>query len=104
MMYLTLTFNFEKSHYLVISIVWAIAGICVYSVLTYVLVTPRITIPISIIISTLIFGLTKYYTTSHVDVTDIQDRNSARRDNPDDDIKSGEEKKKSVPISTGLFV
>lgn len=99
-----MTFNFEKSHYLVTSIVCAIAGICVYSVLTYVLVAPRITIPISIIISILIFGLTKYYTASHVDVTDTQDRNSARRDNPDDDIKSSEEKKKGVPISTSLFV
>jgi hypothetical protein len=88
----------------VISIVCAIAGICVYSVLTYVLVAPRITIPISIIISILIFGLTRYYTASHVDVTDTQDRNSARRDNPDDHIKRNEEKRKSVPISTSLFV
>ena len=37
-------------------------------------------------------------------MTGTQDRNSARRDNPDDDIKSGEEKKKSVRISTSLFI
>jgi len=66
-------------------------------------VAPRITIPISFIISTLIFGLTKYYTLSTI-VTGIQDPNSARRDNPVDDIKSGEEKKKSVRISTSLFI
>jgi hypothetical protein len=63
---------------------------------------PRITIPISIIISILIFGLTKYYTESHVHVTDTQDRNSARTDNPDGDIKSSEEKRKRVPLEKVL--
>lgn len=98
-----MTFNFEKRDYLVISIISGIAGMCVYSVLAYLFVSPRITIPISIIISVLIFGLTKYYTASYT-VTGTEDRNSVIKDNPDNDTKGGGEKKNNPRTSTILFI
>ena len=42
-------------------------GLFVYFVLSYLLVMPRITIPISVSMYTLIFGLTRYYSTSYSD-------------------------------------
>jgi hypothetical protein len=43
-----------------------IAGLAVYIILSYLLVPVRITIPLAIIISVLIFGLTKYYATNNI--------------------------------------
>jgi hypothetical protein len=41
------------------------SGVFVYFVLSYLLISARITIPLSIIMSILIFGLTRYYSTSY---------------------------------------
>ena len=47
-----------------------IAGFAVYLILSYLFVPHRIAIPLAIIISTLIFGLTKYYTATKRNVKD----------------------------------
>jgi hypothetical protein len=43
-----------------------IAGLAVYIILSYLFVPVRVTIPLAIIISVLIFGLTKYYATNNI--------------------------------------
>jgi len=49
-------------------------GFFVYFVLSYLLVMPRITIPISVTVSILIFGLTRYYSASYTDKEDTKSR------------------------------
>src|SRR5438093_6554660 len=51
-----------------------ICGFFVYFVLSYLLVMPRITIPISVSVSILIFGLTRYYSASYSDKHDTKSR------------------------------
>ena len=47
-----------------------IAGFAVYLILSYLFVPYSIAIPLAIVISTLIFGLTKYYTATKHNVND----------------------------------
>src|SRR5438093_3864834 len=48
------------------------SGLFVYFVLSYLLVMPRISIPISVSVSTLIFGLTRYYRAPYSDKHDTK--------------------------------
>jgi hypothetical protein len=74
-----------------------------FCILLGILLAPRITITISISISILIFGLTKYYSRSHIDANDSEDANSTIRDNQDNDIHNKDQKKKHGGLSN-LFV
>jgi hypothetical protein len=59
-----LTFFFEKNFYLLSTILASlIGGLFIYSVRGYVHLPPKNTIPFAILISLLIFGLTRYYST-----------------------------------------
>lgn len=53
-----------------------LSGICIYFVLSSLLVPLRITVPISIIISSIIFGLTTYYSTERVESDESANRKS----------------------------
>jgi hypothetical protein len=99
-----LTLNFEKSDYLTTIIGSIFSGFFVYSVLSYLYVAPRITIPISIVMSMLIFGLTKFYSTSYIDTNGTQDRNSIFRDNHQNDMHARDHKKENGLLSTVIFV
>ena len=54
--------KFEIRNYITIIIASVIAGFCIYLSLSYLHVISRISIPISVSISVLIFGLSMYYT------------------------------------------
>jgi hypothetical protein len=57
-----LSFSFRDSN-LITAIIPIISSIFIYFILSYLLIPSKITIPLSIIMSTLIFGLTRYYST-----------------------------------------
>lgn len=57
----------EKYGYLVAIMGSFFAGFSTYSFLSYLFVAPGITIPLSIVMSVLVFGLTRYYSTPHTD-------------------------------------
>ena len=63
-------------------IISAVFSLLVYFVLSYLLVTQRVTIPVSILMFTLLFGLTRYYSKSRIDDNSqirIQNRNESRQ-------------------------
>jgi hypothetical protein len=69
-----LSLYFHK-YAVIISIISSIcSGFFVYFVLSYLLVMPRITIPISVSVSILIFGLTRYYSALYSDIHDTKSR------------------------------
>jgi hypothetical protein len=59
-----LNFSFQNNPSYATLICCISAGIFIYFILTYLLVGSKISVPISIIIAILIFGLTRYYSTS----------------------------------------
>jgi hypothetical protein len=81
------------------------AGFFVYSILSYLLVVPRITIPISIAMSTLIFGITNYYyLSSHVDTNRPKVVYSVQINSQQNDIYSREHEKEDGNSARILFV
>lgn len=58
-----MTIQSRKYNYLIASIGSIFSGLFVYTVLSYLLISPRITVPFSIAISGLVLGLTIYYST-----------------------------------------
>jgi hypothetical protein len=70
------TIQLEKYHYLLIAAISIIAGFVIYSVLSYLLMPTRIIVPISIIMSMLIFGLCEYYCRPQIDQYYTEDRYS----------------------------
>jgi len=81
-----LTLQLEKYHYLLITTGSIIAGLVIYSVLSYLLIPQRIIIPISIIMSMLIFGLIEYYSRLHIDSNYIEDLNTSLRNDQKNDV------------------
>jgi len=73
------TIQLEKYHYLLIAATSIIAGLVVYSVLSYLLMPTRIIVPISVIMSILIFGLIEYYSRPQIDPYYTEDRRSSLR-------------------------
>ena len=49
------------------------AGFSSYFYLSYLFIAPAVTVPLSIVLSTLVFGLTRYYSTSYTDNSDTLD-------------------------------
>lgn len=80
------------------------AGFLVFAVLSYLYVAPRITIPLSVVISTLIFGLTKYYSRPDIDSKDILKRNTTSRNNHQNVIPIKYYGKETSNVSIILFV
>ena len=81
-----------------------IPGFFVYFMLSYLFVNPRITIPISIILPILIFGLIRYYSTSQFDTKLGQtDLDSLLKDNQRNDIQIEDRKKLNSAISSIFF-
>lgn len=99
-----MTSLFQHKHYVITIIGSIIPALFVYSVLSYLFVAPRITIPVSIIISTLVFGLTRYYAASHVDIKKTQAGYPSLRASQENGNHSRDHKKKNGPLSSILFV
>jgi hypothetical protein len=99
-----LTLHFKKLDYLTTAIGSIVTGLVVYSMLSYLLVVPRITIPIAIVISLLTFGLTKYYSTLYVDTDRTQRGNLTLRGDREDYIQDRDHEKENGSLSTILFV
>ena len=79
-------------------------GFFVYSILSYLFVIPRISIPVSIIIPILIFGLVKYYSTSQFDTkSDQTDSHSILKDNQKNNIHIEDLKKPNGAITSIFF-
>src|SRR5688572_20229848 len=79
----------------------------VYSLLSYLLVAQRITIPVSIIIFTLILGLTKYYSKSYNEVEYLQSNISGPMENSDNPIDNPKIKGNQIresQVSAILFI
>ena len=49
------------------------AGFSAYFYLSYLFIAPEVTIPLSIILSILVFGLTRYYSTPYIEPSDTPD-------------------------------
>jgi hypothetical protein len=99
-----LTLHFDKLDYITTIIGSSIAGLVVYSILSYLLVAARITIPAAVVISLLIFGLTKYYSTSYLDINKTRADNPTLRDDRHDDIHVRDYEIENGSLSTILFV
>ena len=80
-----------------------ISGFFVYSILSYLFVASRITVPISIIVSILIFGLTKYYSTSDLNANQTR-KDLTSIDNEQNDILTTERKRENRDLTSVTFV
>ncbi len=87
-----MTLQFEKKHYLYLALVSILPGLLIYHILSYLFVIPRITIPISIIIPILIFGLIRYYSSSHFDIN-TSNKDSILKGNQKSDLDEHDHKK-----------
>jgi len=83
-----------------------LSALFVYSVLSYLLITPRITIPVSIITSILVFGLTRYYDSFRTltDSNERQNENSMIENSHDNDVHVRNSKNENWQLSSVLFV
>src|SRR4030095_1135665 len=97
-----LTFQFEKKHYLYLGLVSILPGLLVYYILSSLFVIPRITIPISIVIPILIFGLIRYYSTSHFD-SNTRNTDSILIDYQKSDIDEPDHKKTNSAVRSITF-
>jgi hypothetical protein len=95
--------HFEKLNYLILITISISTGLFSYFVLSYLLVAPKITIPLSIVFPMLTFGLTKYYSTSNFDINKRQDQNLAQTNIQHDEIPPTYDKNGSN-VSSILFV
>jgi len=80
-----------------------ISGFFVYSILSYLFVASRITVPIFIIVSILIFGLTKYYSTSDLNANQTR-KDVTSIDNEQNDILTTERKRENTDLTSVTFV
>ena len=99
-----MSIHFQKIHYMTTALVSSFAGVLIYSVLSYLYVEPRITIPISIVMSTMIFGLTKYYSTPDIDSKDVQKTDFTPRNNQQNNSPMSYCEKDSSNVSLIVFV
>jgi hypothetical protein len=97
-----LTFQLEKKHYLFTSLVSIIPGLFVYFILSYLFVVPRITVPISILLPILIFGLIRYYSTSKI-YANTHDADSNLNDNGLNDIQEQDRKRQNGAVASIFF-
>jgi len=81
-----------------------LSALFVYSVLSYLLITPRITIPVSIITSILVFGLTKYYDSFRTDSNERQNEKSTIENSHDNDVPVRNVKNENWQLSSILFI
>jgi hypothetical protein len=95
--------RFAKINYLLILAISISAGVFTFSILSYALVASRIAIPLSIVISMLIFGLAKYYSVSIFDANKVQGEYLS--DSNKENYKSAEHgTKESSNVLTAAFV
>jgi hypothetical protein len=81
-----------------------VASLFVYFLLSYISVSQRVSVPVSIFIFTLILGLTRYYSKSNRDNKQIENESSTPRVTSANDIGSNDEFKENYrTISTLLF-
>src|SRR5438093_213945 len=78
-------------------------GVVIYSVLSHVLVPHQITIPVAIIMSILIFGLTRYYSHSKLP---YESNNSDQKPNSDynSDVREGRQNQISSTLSLSKLI
>jgi hypothetical protein len=82
-------------------------GLFTYSILSYLLVSSKITIPLSIVFPILIFGLTKYYSRSDIDINKLkgEDLTDSKRQHNDITTRNVKNvKKETSKVSSILFV
>ena len=97
-----MTLQFEKKHYLYLALVSILPGLLIYHILSYLFVIPRITIPISIIIPILIFGLIRYYSTSYFDIH-TSNKDSILKRNQKSDLDEYDHKKTNSAVRSISF-
>ena len=97
-----MTLQFEKKHYLYLALVSILPGLLIYHILSYLFVIPRITIPISIIIPILIFGLIRYYSTSYFDIN-TSNKDSILKGNLKSDLDEYDHKKTNSAVISASF-
>ena len=97
-----MTFQFENKHYLYLGLVSILPGLLIYYILSFLFVIPKITIPISIVIPILIFGLIRYYSTSYFD-SSTPNKDSTLKDNQKSDIDEYDHKKTNSAVRSISF-
>jgi hypothetical protein len=97
-----LSLEIEKKEYLFIALVSIVPGFFVYFILSYLFVIPKITIPVSIILPILIFGLVRYYSTPQ-SYTALGPQDSILKDNQKDDIHKQDREKPNGAVASIFF-
>ena len=97
-----MTFQFENKHYLYLGLVSILPGLLIYYILSFLFVIPKITIPISIVIPILIFGLIRYYSTSYFD-SSTPNKDSTLKDNQKSYIDEYDHKKTISAVRSITF-
>jgi hypothetical protein len=97
-----LSLEIEKKQYLFIALVSILPGFFAYFILSYLFVIPKITIPVSIILPILIFGLVRYYSTSQSH-TASGHKDSILKDNQKDDIHKQDRKIPNGAVASIFF-
>ena len=95
--------QYEKRDYLITISGSIFAGLFIYFILSYLLISDRITILISVAISILIFGLTRYYSLLPVDTTNSQSEFPSSRNNKIDPIDIRNHEQETLGLSGILF-
>jgi hypothetical protein len=99
-----LTIQFKKYGYFTALIGSILSGLFVYIVLTYLLIAPKITIPTSIAIFGLIFGLTIYYSSIPAHSNRKAQLDIALKDEQEYDIHAQDQHSRNENLSNILFV
>jgi hypothetical protein len=99
-----MTIQFKKYGYFSALVGPILSGLFVYIVLTYLLIAPRITIPTSIAIFSLIFGLTIYYSSIQSHSNRRAQLDIAVMDEQEYDIDAQDQHSRKENLSNILFV
>jgi hypothetical protein len=99
-----LTLQFRNKQILITITGSLVAALFVYSLLSYLFIAPRITIPVSIIMSILIFGLTRYYDTLRTKGDERENGNSILERNSQNDTHAGDHKNVNGQLASGIFI
>ena len=98
-----MTTIYQYKQYLITIIGSVVPAFFVYSILSYLFIEPKITIPLSISISILIFGLTRYY--DNIDNQTIEKRDGIyAKDINQNDIQNRNHKNRRGSLSVFTFV
>jgi len=79
-------------------------GLFTYTILSYLLVSSKITIPLSIVFPILIFGLTKYYSRSDIDINKLKGEYLSHSKSQKNDTPTRNAKKETSNVPGILFV